>query len=76
MDKSYNPSKTEFQASNDFNIRFKVPEESTAKQLKEMDEYLQTLEVNPGGLIADAYERIFNEPFDDGTECPNENEQG
>ena len=74
MDKSYNPSKTQFKAWTNCNHEFDVPESSTAKQLKEMDEFLEGLEVNPIGLIAEAFERIFNEPFDDGTECPNENE--
>ena len=75
MDKFYDAGKAKFSATVSYGTDFNVPDQATVKQVSEMDEYLEGLQVNPGGLIADAFERIFNEPFDDGTECPNENEQ-
>ena len=69
----YKPSSMAFNVSESFNESVKAPETATVLQLKEFDEYCETLVVNPMGIISEAFERIFNEPFDDGTEeYPNE----
>ena len=65
----YKPSLMAFNASESFDESIKAPETATALQLKEFDEYCSTLVVNPMGLITEAFERIFDQPFDDGTEA-------
>lgn len=73
MKRSYNPSEMAFNISENFDETIKTPETATAIQLKEFDEYCDSLVVNPMGLVAEAFERIFDHPFDDGTEeTPNE----
>jgi len=47
---------------------FETPDSATIAQQKEFSVIVEGIVSNPMELVADAYERIFNEPFDDGSE--------
>lgn len=68
MERNYNTGTMIYSASEDFNANMAVPESATAAQLKEFDAYVESIKVNPLGLMIEAYERIFDEPYNDGTE--------
>jgi len=75
MNKIYDIAAMKFHAVEKFDITMDVPDTATAAQLKEFDAYIDSVQVNPSGLIIEAYERIFDTPYDDGTESDDPNEQ-
>lgn len=68
MKNTYSPMVSAFDMEALFHERVDIPETATVKQLQEFSEVIDGIVVNPIGLISEAFERIFDLPFDDGTE--------
>jgi len=68
MKVNYNIEDLAFDMIAKFERKVKAPENATAAQLKEFNEVSRKIMVDPTELISDAFERIFNEPYDDGSE--------
>jgi hypothetical protein len=68
MKTKYNSIEASMNVSCGVNKTIEIPESATVAQLKEFDNTISNIVFNPMELVSDAFERIFNEPFDDGTE--------
>ncbi len=68
MKNEYDASTSTMEVESIISEKVKVPETATVKQLQEFSQRINDIYNNPMGLVATAFEDVFGEEFNDGTE--------